>query len=298
MFTAMESNTSKITQICFDYKVLSRNDVRTDIFAFQVLTVIFSAGILLANGMFLFIYITKPKKRRSMKILYALLSFSDFLIGLFTLAVLSVSKYKSKNKHCYMRDVMGAGRFALWTMSLCAIAAILVEIYLAIMKPLTHAARKEKNTISKVLVGAWIVCISFPIICRYRGPQFWDVYSILSWAFIILLLCFIVLVQTTVYLYVKRNPHVRSRDKHAVVTTVIFTCSFFVSFIPIAVIGVYSKFSRHRAFLESYVLPWAHFMNTINGLADPIVCVLRTSEWRKVIFNKVGERSNTVESAL
>lgn len=106
-----------------------------------------------------------------MKILYALLSFSDFLFGLFTLALMSVLIGKGLDEHCYLRDVITTGKFALWTMSLCAIAAILVEIYLAIIKPLTHAARRKKNTISKVLVGAWVVCISLPITCKYHVPQ-------------------------------------------------------------------------------------------------------------------------------
>ncbi|XP_057302654.1 mas-related G-protein coupled receptor member B8-like [Hydractinia symbiolongicarpus] len=182
-------------------------------------------------------------------------------------------------------------------MSLCAITAILVEIYLAIMKPLTHATRREKNTISKILAGAWIVWVPLPIICKCCGPQYWDVYRILSGVSLIPLFCLVVLVQITVYLYVKQNPNVRSRDKHAVATTVIFICSFFVSFTPITVIGVYSKFSRYRAILESYVIPWAHLMTGINRLADPIVCVLRTDDWRKIKFRKVGMRNNTIAFA-
>lgn len=103
-FMAMESNTSKLTYICNDCKVLSRNDVRINLFAFKITASIFSAGIFLANGMFLSIYITKPKKRRSMKILYALLSFSDFLFGLFTLVLMCVLIGKGLDEHCYLRD--------------------------------------------------------------------------------------------------------------------------------------------------------------------------------------------------
>ncbi|XP_057302653.1 mas-related G-protein coupled receptor member B8-like [Hydractinia symbiolongicarpus] len=294
----MEPDTSENIYICNNYKILSRNDVRNIFFAFHVTAFIFAALVSLANGTFLFIFITKSKKRRSMKTFYALLSFSDFLYGLFVAVTISVFLNKTFDKLCHVQDAMDSIGFAFCTMSLCAIAAILVEIYLAIMKPLTHATRRDKNTISKILASSWIVCIPLPIICKHYVPQFWDVYSILSWVFIILLLCFIVFVQTTVYLYVKRNPHVRSRDKHAVVTTVIFTCSFFVSFIPIAVIGIYSKFFRHRAILESYILPWAYLMTGINCLADPIVCVLRTAEWRKIILRKVRRTSNTVESTM
>lgn len=261
---------------------------------------ILAALVVVINGMFLLVFLTSPKRRRSVKLLYVLLSLSDFLYGLFTLGVTSVSVTQAFDKQCKLLNALDSGGFAFCTMSLCSIAAISVEIYLAIMKPFTHATRRDKNTMAKILVGVWIICIVLPITSKYYLPNLWDSYAITCWIFIIFLLCFIMLVQTTVYLYVKRNPNMRSGDKHAFVTTVIFTCTYFLSFMPIAIIGIYSKFTSHRAFLESYVMPWTKVMTGFNCVTDPIVCVMRTAKWKELLFQKSLKRTNTntVESQL
>lgn len=169
-----------------------------------------------------------------------------------------------------------------------------MEIYLALMKPFSHASRREKNTITKILVVVWIPCIGLPVVSRLYHSQLWVIYFIISGSFMVILQCFVILVQSTIFIYVKRVSAVRGRDKRAAVTSIIFTCTYFISFMPLAVVGIYSKFSINELLIESYVMPWIYIMTAVNCITDPIISLMRTPNWRKMILAHVSEASTSV----
>ncbi|XP_057302692.1 C-X-C chemokine receptor type 4-like [Hydractinia symbiolongicarpus] len=270
-----------------------QEEAKVNIEASYITSLILSLIIIVINAFFLLSYLAHRSLRHRINFLYIILSMSDFLFGLFSVSVICIILNKSFNEQCGMRDILITGGFAFCNIALASITAISVEIYLAIVKPFSHATRREKNTVAKVLVGMWIPCIALPIISRYHKSQLWGIYFISIGVLIIILQCFIILVQTAIYISVNRARNARSKDKYAAVTSAIFICTYFISFLPLSVVGIYSKLSSHGLFMESYVIPWVYLLATINCVADPIVSIMRTPKWRETIFKHVTETSTS-----
>lgn len=285
------SNNTDPNIIC-EYEPI-QEDAKVNIEASYITSLIVSLIIIVINAIFLLLYLTYRSLRRTINFLYVILSLSDFLFGLFSASVICIILNKSFNEQCGMRNILITGGFAFCNIALASITAISVEIYLAIMKPFSHATRREKNTVAKVLVCMCIPCIALPLISRYYKFQLWDIYFISIGVLMIILQCFIILVQTTIYISVSRSRNARSKDKYAAVTSAIFICTYFISFVPISVVGIYSKLSSHGLFMESYVIPWVYLLATFNCVADPIVSIMRTPKWRDAIFKHVTDTSTS-----
>lgn len=152
---------------------------------------------------------------------------------------------------------------------------------------------KEREKYRRKSTCMYVYCIALPLISRYYKFQLWDIYFISIGVLMIILQCFIILVQTTIYISVSRSRNARSKDKYAAVTSAIFICTYFISFVPISVVGIYSKLSSHGLFMESYVIPWVYLLATFNCVADPIVSIMRTPKWREAIFKHVTDTSTS-----
>ncbi|XP_057301411.1 uncharacterized protein LOC130635902 [Hydractinia symbiolongicarpus] len=287
----MENNLSRNSIICKGQKILSGKGVETNLLAFNAMAAIFSFIMIVTNGMFLFVYIARPILRCKVKILYLMLCLSDFVYGLFAFSLACILTSNKLDKQCHIMDLFISCGFLFTTLGVLSIGAIILETYLAVVKPFTHANRRDNKTVAKILTVAWIASIFLVTTLKLWLGQLWNIYSITLWIFMILLLCFIIFVQTKIYLCVKRSSMLRSRDRYAVITTFMLTLTYVLSFVPVSILGIYSKFSSHKGVLESYVLPWAYIMIGINCITDPVICTMRTPALREKVvelFNHPG----------
>lgn len=256
------------------YQILPYKHVEINIFVNTILTMILTVFIIIVNGCFFGLLVVKSEVRKSVNVLYVMLSTSDLIFGLSVLAITSVFATGDFNDFCKLRAVMVVLKYILGSMSLSTVLAITIEIYLAVTSPFRHKERKEKKVLPFMLLAVWILCLVVPILAAHM-QHWWKKYLLIFSVYSIVVFTMIVISQRKVHCAIRSSLRLRAGQKHSLKTAILLLICYAVSFLPLLVSHFLLLFKVNELFLNSYITHWACFIATFNPLFNGLIYSLR-----------------------
>lgn len=270
-----ENVTSKVGGIVFN-KIAQINLITSTSASF-----ICSLLIIGINVLFIWAVSKTNRKKSLLSDLYLMLSMSDLLFGFVSLpmhvilltdyinGISSPNTIQAQMFICYLFS----------TMAMTGISAITLELYLAVTKPLTYVARKQKNTLGYFLLACWFVIIFFAIISYLVNRSFYhESYKLTTAAYGVSILIFMGICQLRIHVYLRTSQHRHNvRNKKAAKVALMTLLVYLACFLPG---GINSYLSSHvyrdSNFRAAIVDPWIYLIAISNSFFDTIVYGFRS----------------------
>ncbi|XP_057302796.1 beta-2 adrenergic receptor-like [Hydractinia symbiolongicarpus] len=275
----------------FSHQILPYKHVEITIFSTAILTLILTIFIIAVNGCFIGLLIVKAEVRKSVNILYVMLSTSDLIYGLIVLATTSVSVTGDLNDFCRRRSFLAVLKYILCSMSLSAVLIITIEIYLAVRCPFKHRARKEKNVLPFLLLAVWVLCVTVPVLATYM-KNWWRKYLLVFPFYSVVVFTMIVISQRKAHCAIRSSVKLRGGQKHSLKTAILLLTCYAVSFLPLIVSNFLLIFSVNDLFVNSYLTPWTCFIGTFNPLFNGLIYSLRLKTVKVYFQRALGTSSS------
>ncbi|XP_057302800.1 mas-related G-protein coupled receptor member X2-like [Hydractinia symbiolongicarpus] len=213
--------------------------------------------------------------------LYVMLSMSDLIFGLVSLPMYVTLMTGYINK-ISSPNILWAQMFISYLFgitSMTAIGAITLELYLAVTKPLTYVARKQKNTLGNLLLVCWLVNITFATVSYLVDRSFYhESYKLTAIAYGCSVVIFMGICQLKIHVYL-RTGQSRSnlRNKKAANVALMTLLVYLACFLPGGINSYLSLYVfRDSDFRAAFIDPWVYLITMSNSFFDTIVYGFRS----------------------